>query len=126
MLVHITPLSSKWAYKIQAQGKVKRYVQITENHFGYVPLDVTKELKASTEWEDYKTISLPKISMEKLRIRYPTVTVPVKEVFIENGTIRINDKIMRVGDYYPISYQGKEYLVHKSDEDTIEIIELVK
>lgn len=107
--------------------RAKRYAQITEKqNFGDISPDITTELEMLKGWGHYISSSLPKASMKKLRIRYPNITIPGKEVFIEDGTIRINDKIMRVGEYYPISYQGKEYLVHKSDENIIEIIELVK
>lgn len=47
-------------------------------------------------------------------------------VTVEEGKIQVYPKRLKIGQHYPISILGTEYLAHKPKEGTIDIYEVVK
>ena len=51
--------------------------------------------------------------------QFPPVTV-------EEGRLQVYPERLKIGQHYPISILGKEYLVHKPKEGVIDLYEVVK
>jgi len=52
--------------------------------------------------------------------------VSSKVAYIENGKLHVDSESMSIGEYQPINYQGKDYLIHKVDHDAIEVYEIIE
>ena len=48
-----------------------------------------------------------------------------KPVKIENDKIAIDERFLEIGEYYPIEYKEKKYLIHKQEEGKIVLYEVL-
>jgi len=47
-------------------------------------------------------------------------------VFVDEDGIKIMSKCLKIGQYYPVSYEGKEYLICKSKKGVIDLYEVIE
>lgn len=47
-------------------------------------------------------------------------------VFVDEDGIKIISKCLKIGQYYPVSYEGREYLIRKSKKGVIDLYEVIE